>query len=60
MSRSDWFGEESSSSEDEADPIHDSTEDQYEKSLRLFEEGSDDEIDEHELLQNGIDFIIVV
>lgn len=55
MSRSDWFGEESSSSEDEADPIHDSTEDQYEKSLRLFEEGSDDEIDEHELLQNGID-----
>jgi hypothetical protein len=28
MSRSDWFGEESSSSEDEADPMHDSTEDQ--------------------------------
>jgi hypothetical protein len=25
------------------------------KSLRFFEEGSDDEIDEYELLQNGID-----
>ena len=55
MSRSDWFGGEDSSSNDDIDLEDCANVDQYEKSLRFFEEGSDDEIDEYELLQNGID-----
>jgi hypothetical protein len=50
-----WFGGEDSSSSDDKDLEDYANVDQYEKSLRFFEEGSDDEIDEYELLQNGID-----
>ncbi|XP_052090428.1 helicase with zinc finger domain 2-like [Mytilus californianus] len=53
MSRSDWFGSPDSSSEDESDLEDFSNVDQFEKSSRKFDDGSD-EIDEQGLLLQGI------